>query len=188
MGWCNEAPQIKNDPDDKRRNNLFEDSVDNIENISPKWDSDEKVENFFNKNNEEKELSAFLVNIESIPYYNGLSIKEILFYIINSKNIEIYSDFEKCKDISIRNNESHFFIVSKDYMKNKYKGYEEIKDKKVKIKKKKGIIGNFDEKKEIEFKKNKNGLYSFISEFNHPTKVIKMPEISNHYIYYIKFK
>ena len=131
MGCCNVDPQIKNDPDFNGRNNLIEDIC-----INNEWNSDEKVENFFNKNNEEKELSAFLVKIESIPYYNGLSIKEILFYIINSKNIEIYSDFEKCKDISIRNNESYFFIVSKDYMKNKYKGYEEIKDKKVKIKKK----------------------------------------------------
>ena len=152
---CNGVPQTKNDPDDKRRNNLFEDSVDNIENISPKWDSDEKVENFFNKNNEENELSAFLVNIESIHYYNGQSNKEILFYIINSKNIEIYSDYEKCKDISHRSNESDFFIVSKDYMKNKYKYYEEIKDKKVIIKKKKGIFRNFEEKKKLNLKKKK---------------------------------
>ena len=186
---CDEEPQTENDPDDNRRNNSFEDTAaDNIEKIIPVLESDEKVENFFNKNNEERELSAFLVNIESIHYYNGQSNKEILDYIINSKNIEIYSDYEKCKDISDRKNESDFFIVSKDYMKNKYKDYEKIKDKKVKIKKKKGIFGNFGEKKKIEFKKKENGLYSFISEFNHPSNFIIIPEQRNHYFYYIKFK
>ena len=52
--------------------------------------------------------------------------------------------------------------------------------------KKKGIFKNFDEKKQLNLKKN--GLYSFISEFNHPSNVIIMSEESNHYIYYIKFK
>ena len=116
-----------------------------------------------NKYNEEKELSAFLVNIESIPYYNEKSSKEILLDIINSKNIEIYSDFEKCKDISIRSNDSHFFIVSKAYMKGKYKDFKEIKDKNVKIKQKKGIFKNLDEKKEIEFKKKMDYIALFLS-------------------------
>ena len=48
--------------------------------------------------------------------------------------------------------------------------------------KKKGIFNNFSEKV-IEFKKKENGLYSFISEFNHPSSVILTPEKKNHYIF-----
>ena len=154
MGCCNEVPKIEND-DDKRRNNLIKDISINKENHNNELDSDEEVENFFNKNNEEKELSAFLVSIESIPYYNEQSSKEILFDIINSKNLEVYSDFEKCIDISSRSNDSHFFIVSKAYMKGKYKDFEEIKDKNVKIKKKKEFLKILMKKMQLNLKKKK---------------------------------
>ena len=111
----------------------------NFENFNIELNPDGKVENFFNKNNEKEKLSSFLVNIESISYYNGQSINEILSEIIKCQKIKIFSDYEKCKDISNKNNESLFFIVSKAYMEKYYKDFEEIKDKYVEIKKKRNF-------------------------------------------------
>ena len=48
-------------------------------------------------------------------------------------------------------------------MKGKYKDFKEIKDKNVKIKQKKGIFKNLDEKKEIEFKKKMDYIALFLS-------------------------
>ena len=84
-----------------------------------------------NLENEVEEICGFLFNTESIPQNNKQSKNEILTYIINNKNIEIFSDYEKCKSICKSKNE--FFIVSETYMKSIYRDFKEIEGKKVKI-------------------------------------------------------
>ena len=182
---CNEVPSTSNDPDDDRRKNLNEDISIHVQKSNTEENSDEKIDNFFSLDNEEEKISAFLVNTNSIPHNNKQSNKEILNYIISGKNIELYSEYEECKSIS--KFKSEFFIVSKNYMESKYKDFNEIKDKKIKIKKHKGEFKNPDEKKIIYFIENENGLYRFIEDFNFPSDIRLRAGNQNHYFYYIKF-
>ena len=124
---------------------------------------DKIIHDFFNSNNEE-ELSAFLVTTK---YFH--SKKEILKSIINGENIEIYSEYEKCKEVSTKDNKKNeFLIVSEDYMKNKYKSFEKIKEKKVTIKKNSSNLEIYFENHNnyIRFQKSKNELFSFINVDN----------------------
>ena len=135
--------------------------IDNSANESNIYDK--IIDDFFKSNNEE-ELSAFLVTTK---YFHIK--KEILKSIINGENIEIYSEYEKCKEFSIKGNkENEFLIVSEDYMKNKYKSFEKIKEKKDTIKKNSSNWEIYFENHNnyIRFQKSKNELFSFINVDN----------------------
>ena len=125
---------------------------------------DKISENFFSSKIEKEELNAFLVTTK---FYD--SKKEILISIINGKILEIYSDYEKCKEASKKDGrENEFLIVSEDFMKNNYKGFDLIEDKKTKIKKN---LLNYEiyfenHNNYIRFQKSKNELFSFINVDN----------------------
>ena len=142
--------------------------------------SDTIIDNFFNSK-EEEELSAFLVTIKYLQ-----NKKEILNSIINGENIEIFSDYENCKEISKKDNgENEFLVVSEDFMIKKYKNFEKIKDKKVTIKKNSSNYEIYfkNHNNYIRFQKNKNGLFGFINidnEVNLDSNIRRINKLKYH--------
>ena len=98
--------------------------------------------------------------------------------------MDIIYEYEECLEFSNKKG-NELYIVSADYLKKINNGLDEIKDKKVIIKKiKKGVEceeENSNEKR-IQFAENKDGFYSLVGEFN-PISVV-----TGNYKYFIIYK
>ena len=169
-----------------KNKNRYEDDYVDINPSNTNEIKDERLINFFNSNNNTDELKSFLFSTKPI-INNNINQSE---KPKNLENYQIYYEYGKCDEISKKNDlENEFFIVSEDFMKEVYQGFNNIKDKSVKINKQTNsynIIFN-NSNNFIQFKSKENGFFSFYhvdNDFNPDSYFLK----DNIFYYKINYK
>jgi len=181
---CDEIKETINEGN--KNKNRYEDDYVDINPPNTNEIKDERLISFFNSNNNTDELKAFLFSTKPI-INNNINQSE---KPKNLENYQIYYEYGKCDEISKKNDlENEFFIVSEDFMKEVYQGFNNIKDKNIIINKQDNnynIMFN-NSSNFIQFKSKKNGFFSFYhvdNDFNPDS----YPLTDNIFYYKIKNK
>ena len=152
---CDEHPKIM-----ENNRIINEDDYMDIQSNTTKEIIDEKIIQFFSSNNNKDKLNVFLLSKNTILNYNINQLE------MPNKlgNIEIYYEYEKCDEISKRDDfENEFFIVSEDFMREIYQDFNKIKDKSVTINKQANNYNIVFQNSSnlIQFKSKENGFFAF---------------------------